>query len=75
MHVIGGSASTALAERISRELDNAPFAIPFVKRFPDGELYVRIGGRLTGEDVVLVQSTRTDQDMIELLLLEDAIRE
>ncbi|HKV89586.1 MAG TPA: ribose-phosphate diphosphokinase, partial [Thermoplasmata archaeon] len=75
MHVIGGSASTALAERISRELGNAPFAIPFVKRFPDGELYVRIGGRLTNEHVVLVQSTRTDQDIIELLLLEDAIRE
>ncbi|MCI4349412.1 MAG: ribose-phosphate diphosphokinase [Thermoplasmata archaeon] len=75
MHVIGGQASTALAERISRELGNAPFAIPFVKRFPDGELYVRVGGRLAGEDVVLVQSTRTDQDVVELLLLEDAIRE
>lgn len=75
MHVIGGSASTALAERVSRELGNAPFAIPFVKRFPDGELYVRIGGRLTNEDVVLVQSTRTDQDFAELFLLEDAIRE
>jgi ribose-phosphate pyrophosphokinase len=75
VHVIGGSASTALAERISRELGNAPFAIPFVKRFPDGELYVRTGGRLTNEHVVLVQSTRTDQDIIELFLLEDAIRE
>jgi ribose-phosphate pyrophosphokinase len=75
MHVIGGSASTALAERISRELGNAPFGIPFTKRFPDGELYLRVGGRLEGEDVVLVQSTRTDQDLIELLLLEDAVRE
>ncbi len=75
MHVIGGSASTALAERVSRELGNAPFGIPFVKRFPDGELYLRVGGRLTGEEVVLVQSTRTDRDLIELLLLEDAIRE
>lgn len=75
MHVIGGSASTALAERISRELGNAPFGIPFVKRFPDGELYVRVGGRISGDDVVLVQSTRTDEDLIEMLLLEDAIRE
>jgi ribose-phosphate pyrophosphokinase len=75
MHVIGGTASTALAERVSRELGNAPFAIPFTKRFPDGEMYVRIGGRLEGEDVVVVQSTRTDQDLVELLLLEDAIRE
>jgi ribose-phosphate pyrophosphokinase len=75
MHVIGGTASTALAERISRELGNAPFAIPFTKRFPDGEMYVRVGGRLEGDDVVLVQSTRTDQDLLELLLLEDAVRE
>ncbi len=75
MHVIGGTASTALAERISRELGNSPFGIPFLKRFSDGEMYVRIGGRLEGDDVVLVQSTRTDEDVIELLLLEDAVRE
>jgi ribose-phosphate pyrophosphokinase len=75
MHVIGGTASTALAERISRELSNAPFGIPFTKRFPDGEMYVRVGGRLEGEDVVLVQSTRTDADLLELFLLEDAVRE
>ncbi|HTT73750.1 MAG TPA: ribose-phosphate diphosphokinase [Thermoplasmata archaeon] len=75
MHVIGGTASTALAERISRELGNTPFGIPFLKRFPDGELYLRVGGRLEGDDVVIVQSTRTDQDLLELLLLEDAVRE
>jgi ribose-phosphate pyrophosphokinase len=75
MHVIGGTASTALAERISRELGNTPFGIPYTKRFPDGEMYVRVGGRLEGDDVVVVQSTRTDQDFLELLLLEDAVRE
>jgi ribose-phosphate pyrophosphokinase len=75
MHVIAGTASTALAERISRELGNVPFGLPFIKRFPDGELYVRIGGQLKDEDVVLVQSTRNDQDLLELLLLEDAVRQ
>lgn len=75
MHVIGGTASTALAERVSRELGNTPFGIPFMKRFPDGEMYLRVGGRLEGDDVVIVQSTRTDQDFLELLLLEDAVRE
>jgi ribose-phosphate pyrophosphokinase len=75
LHVIGGTASTALAERISRELGNAPFTMPFLKRFPDGELYVRVGGRMEGEDAVLVQSTRTDASLLELLLLEDAVRE
>ena len=75
MHVIGGTASTALAERISRELGNAPFGIPFTKRFPDGEIYLRVGGRMEGDDVVIVQSTRTDADLIELLLLGDAVRQ
>jgi ribose-phosphate pyrophosphokinase len=75
VYVIGGTASMALAERVSRELGNAPFGIPYAKRFPDGELYLRIGGQLDGEDVVLVQSTRTDQDLLELVLLEDAVRE
>lgn len=75
MYVIGGTASTALAERVSRELGNAPFGIPFRKRFPDGEMYLRIGGRLEGEDVVVVQSTRSDEDLLELILLEDAVRQ
>ena len=75
MHVIGGTASTDLAERISRELGNAPFSVPFLKRFPDGELYLRVGGNFSEEDVVVVQSTRTDQDFLELLLLQDAVRE
>ncbi len=75
MHVIGGTASTDLGERISRELGNAPFSVPFLKRFPDGELYLRVGGNFQGEDVVLVQSTRADQDLLELLLLQDAVRE
>ena len=75
MHVLGGSASTTLAERVSRELGNAPFAIPFRKRFPDGELYVRVGGSFEGQDVVIVQSIRADADLVELFLLQDAVRE
>ena len=75
MHVIGGTASTDLAERISRELGNAPFSVPFIKRFPDGELYLRVGGNFQNEDTVIVQSTRADQDLLELLLLQDAVRE
>jgi len=74
MHVIGGTASTALAERISRELGNAPFGIPFTKRFPDEEMYVRVGGRLEGEDVVVVQSTRTDADFLELIFSDEVTR-
>lgn len=56
-------------------MGNAPFTLPFKKRFPGGEMYVRVGGKFEGESVVLVQSTRRDEDLIELFLLEDAIRE
>ncbi len=45
------------------------------KRFPDGECYVRIHDDIEREDVVLVQTTKTDQDIIELLLLQDAVHE
>jgi len=75
VYIIGGSASTALAERVSRELDSCPFSIPFSKRFPDGEMYLRVGGKLDGEEVVIVQSTRNDAEIVELLLLIDAARE
>ncbi len=74
MHVLAGTASTPLAEKISRELGNAPLGIPFTKRFPDGELYLRVEGDLAGEAAIVVQSTRTDGDLVELLLLEEAVR-
>jgi ribose-phosphate pyrophosphokinase len=64
-----------LAESISRELGNASFSLPFKKRFPDGEMYVRVGGQIQDEDVILVQSIRKDEDLVELFLLEDAITE
>jgi ribose-phosphate pyrophosphokinase len=74
LKVLGGSASPLLATRLSKELDVA-LGTTTTKRFPDGECYVRIKDDLEREDVVLVQSTRTDMDIIELLLLQDAIQE
>jgi len=46
-----------------------------IKKFPDGEKYVRIGGG--GSAVTVVQSTYKPQDenLIELLLMGDALRE
>lgn len=74
MKVLGGSASPLLTTRLARELDVAQGKVD-TKRFPDGECYVRIHDDLEREDVILVQSTRTDMDVIELLLLQDAIQE
>ncbi|WP_276922751.1 ribose-phosphate diphosphokinase [Ferroplasma acidiphilum] len=45
------------------------------KRFPDNEMYLKIIDDVKGEDVLLVGNTRGDQDIIEYLLLLDAIKE
>jgi len=45
------------------------------RRFPDDECYVRIDGDLADEDVFLVQTSWPDKNIVELLLLQDAIKE
>ncbi len=47
---------------------------PTIKRFPDGEIYIRIDHDLRGRDVLIVQSTYPDQDskLMEVLLAIDA---
>lgn len=74
MKVLGGSASPLLATRLAKELDVKLGKVD-TKRFPDGECYVRIHDDLEREDVILVQSTRSDLEVVELLLLQDAIQE
>ncbi len=66
------------SEKMSRDLSRAfkaDVAEKVVKRFPDGEMYVRIKNDLSGQDVLVVGSTRTDGDIIEMLLTLDAARE
>ncbi len=68
--VIGGSASPKLSARVSRLL-RCRLVRPELKRFPDGELYVRIKADLRRRHVVVVQSTPAPQNdnLMELLLL------
>ena len=42
--------------------------------FPDGECYTRIDAEKLDDDVVIVQTTSPDSKLIELLLLQDAVR-
>jgi len=72
MKIIGGSASTGLAKKLSEELKE-DLAVTEVKRFPDAEAYVRIVDDITDNDVVLVQSAYPDDKIIELFLWQDAI--
>ncbi len=78
MKVVGGSASLSLAQNLARVLGIDYVSVQREKHpggFPDGEQYVRLQASVADEDVILVQTTHPDARIIELLLLEDAIRE
>lgn len=67
--IIGGSASQKLAAKIAKELE-CPLVPTETRRFPDGERYIRIKGKLEDE-VIVVQSTGYPQDenLMELFLI------
>ena len=74
MYIIGGTASKTVAEELSKLL-HVPLAEITSKRFPDDELYVRISDDLSGEEVIIVQTTYPDPNIVELFLLQDAVKE
>ena len=74
MYVIGGTASKTVAEDISKEI-HASLAKTISKRFPDDELYIRILDDVSGEDVIIVQTTYPDSNIVELFLLQSAVKE
>ncbi|MEM0342835.1 MAG: ribose-phosphate diphosphokinase [Thermoplasmata archaeon] len=74
MFVVGGSASQSLSKELAKSL-KASLAKVEVRRFPDDECYVRIEDDLSDEDVFIVQTTWPDRNIIELFLLQDAVRE
>jgi ribose-phosphate pyrophosphokinase len=53
--VLAMPGSDAQAAQLARQLE-LPLVTPEVRRFPDGEIYVRIERELTGEDAILVGS-------------------
>lgn len=76
MIILGGSASTDLAEKVAKELGQKAGKIEG-KRFPDGERYVRIHEDAKGQDVAVIQSLyRTpDEYIFEYLLIADTLRD
>ncbi len=71
MITISSSSSLSLGKLIAEKLGSRSSEVAR-KRFPDGELYVRIDTDLADETAVLVGNTRTDQDFMETLLLLEA---
>ena len=74
MYVVGGTASKTVAEDLSKEL-HTPLAKTISKRFPDDELYIRILDDISGEDIIIVQTTYPDSNIVELFLLQNAVKE
>lgn len=73
MIIVGGSSSRDLAKELAAIL-NCAYVQAATTRFPDGECYTRIDHKELNDDVVIVQNTYPDGNMIEMFLLQDASR-
>jgi ribose-phosphate pyrophosphokinase len=74
MLLMSGSANRPLAEEIAGQLDTELCRVT-LKRFADGEIFVKIDENVRGRDVYIIQSTNPPaENLIELLLLMDAAR-
>jgi len=74
MYIVGGTASKSTAEDLAKNL-KMPLANTTAHRFPDNEFYFRILDDIKGEDVVIIQTTYPDNNIIELLLMQEAIKD
>jgi ribose-phosphate pyrophosphokinase len=74
MLLLCGTANRPLAEEIARHM-GLPLGDATVRRFADGEIFVRINQNARGRDVFIIQPTPPPGDnMLELLLLIDAAK-
>jgi ribose-phosphate pyrophosphokinase len=72
--LLAGTANRPLAEEISAYLKQ-PLCQVTIRRFADGELFVKIDENVRGRDVYIIQPTNPPAEhLIELLLLMDAAR-
>lgn len=73
--IFSGNASQELTQRVAEHL-NLPIGKAVVGRFSDGETMVEIQENVRGRDVFVIQSTcaPTNDNLMELLLLSDALR-
>jgi ribose-phosphate pyrophosphokinase len=74
MLIVSGSANRPLTQEISEHL-GMPLADVTIRRFADGEIFVRINQNARGRDVFIVQPTPPPaENIMELLLLIDAAK-
>lgn len=72
--LMSGSANRALAEEVAQQLDTELCQLT-LRRFADGEIFVKIDENVRGRDVFIIQSTNPPaENILELLLLMDAAK-
>jgi ribose-phosphate pyrophosphokinase len=74
MLLMSGTANRPLAELIAQHLDESLCRVT-IRRFTDGEIFVKIDENVRGQDVFIVQPTNPPaENIVELLILIDAAR-
>src|SRR5512132_1384116 len=74
MLLLSGTANRPLAEEVAGHLGQ-PLCAVTIRRFADGELFVKIDENVRGRDVYIIQPTNPPaENMMELLLLMDAAK-
>ena len=74
LRLLSGGANPALAAEIAEHMQTR-LADVELRRFADGEIFVKINENIRGRDVFIVQSTNPPaENLLELLLLIDAAR-
>jgi len=74
MLLLSGTANRPLAEEIAAFLGQ-PLCEVSIRRFADGEIFVRIDENVRGQDVFIIQPTNPPaENLVELLLLIDAAK-
>lgn len=76
LQIIGGSASEALAVKVARELGVQALKTE-IRRFPDGETYVRVVDKVDAEKAAVIQSIyhRPNDYLIEYFLTVDMLKD
>src|SRR6476646_678800 len=74
MLLLSGSANRPLATEVAAHLGQ-PLCQVTLRRFADGEIFVKIDENVSGRDVYIIQPTNPPaENMMELLLLMDAAK-
>ncbi|HEU4801106.1 MAG TPA: ribose-phosphate pyrophosphokinase [Gemmatimonadales bacterium] len=74
MLLMSGTGNRPLAEEVAQSLGQ-PLCAVTIRRFADGEIFVKIDENVRGRDVYIIQPTNPPaENMMELLLLMDAAR-